>query len=95
MAIINPMSVMDIIKGKLGDFVLKNYNGKLVLSSRPDMRHVKPSEKQLHSRRRFALAVQYAKAILNDIDKKLCYEKLINPKETVYQFAIKEYYRLH
>ena len=64
--------------GNLGDIVIKNYKGKIVLCKKSDRSRVVPSELQNQTTSRFALAVARAKALIADPVKKAELEKSLN-----------------
>lgn len=82
--------------GAIGkQFVVKQYNGKTVITAYPDMSRVKPSANQQMRRNVFAEAVAYAQAINNNPAKKAAYQKKLMKGQTVYRAAIAEYMRKH
>lgn len=91
MAIISNQSLLAGVRGKVGAFVIKRYGNKIVLSAKPCMRNLPPSDLQRRGRERFAAAVQYAKSIMNNPEKKALYEKKVAKGQTVFHFAIKEF----
>ena len=76
-----------------GQFVFKHYRKrrKTVVSKKPDMSKVKPSEKQLGEKSRFAEAIRFAQGIIRDPAKKAAYK--VKDGDTVYNTAIKDYMR--
>ncbi|SDG22586.1 hypothetical protein [Chitinophaga filiformis] len=70
-------------------FVVKTRMGRTLLTKYPDMSHVVPSALQLEEKSRFAAAVKYARAIVNDPVRKATYKA--HPGSTVYHSAIKDY----
>jgi hypothetical protein len=76
--------------GRVGDFVLKNYNGKCVMAKRPDCSKVIKSARQQVFMNKFAKAVKvglFAKANPTLIDH---YHK-IRPDLSTYHAAISDY----
>ena len=61
------------LQGQVGDVVFKRYGNKIVISRKPDMSNVKPSEAQLAQRARFRAATQYSKQALADPEVKALY----------------------
>ena len=60
---LNP--ILDDIRGKIGDYVLRRApSGKLILSKAPDMSRVKWSKTQKENRQCFKEATAYAKAAM-------------------------------
>ena len=76
-----------------GQVIFKNYRkrGKIVVSKKPDMSRVKPSENQLKEKSRFAEAIRFAQGIISDPAKKAAYK--VKEGDTVYNTAIKDYMR--
>ena len=76
-----------------GQFVFKYYRerDKTVVSKKPNMDGVVPSEKQLKEKSRFAEAIRFAQGIINDPVKKAAYK--VEKGQTVYNAAIKDYMR--
>jgi len=74
-----------------GQVIFKNYRkrGKIVVSKKPDMSRVKPSENQLKEKSRFAEAIRFAQGIISDPAKKAAYK--VKEGNTVYNTAIKDY----
>ncbi len=91
MAIVSNCSLLAGVSGKVGSFVVKRYGDKVVLSARPEMRNVKPTELQRQKREDFAAGVQYAKAILQDPEKRAVYERKLAKGENVFRCVLKEY----
>jgi spore coat protein CotF len=92
MAKLNKDSLLHGISGSIGeDLVFKNYANKTIVSKKPDMSKVKPSHLQLLSRERFAKATAYAKHINNNPELRAAYQKKLQPGESVYHYAMKEF----
>ena len=79
------------LSGTIGDIVIKQYRYGTVISKRPDMTGVKPTNAQKKKRSVFAEAVEYAKAIVADPLQKEKFQRKIGRKKTVYHEAIREY----
>jgi co-chaperonin GroES (HSP10) len=80
------------ISGTLGgQIVFKHYRKRqqTVISKKPDMSKVIPSENQLKEKSRFAEAIRFAQDIIRDPAKKAAYK--VKEGETVYNTAIKDY----
>jgi hypothetical protein len=75
--------------------VFKQYAHKVVITNYPDMSAVKPSPQQKDQRQKFKKAVAYAQNILQNETLKKAYQKKIKNNQTVYHFAIREYFMLH
>jgi co-chaperonin GroES (HSP10) len=74
-----------------GQIVFKHYRKRqqTVISKKPDMSKVIPSENQLKEKSRFAEAIRFAQDIIRDPAKKAAYK--VKEGETVYNTAIKDY----
>lgn len=82
--------------GAIGkQIVVKQYNGKTVITAYPDMSGVKPSANQKMRRSVFADAVAHAKEINNNPAKKAAYKKKLKKGQTVYRAAISQYMKEH
>ncbi len=68
---LNP--ILDELRGQLGEVVFKRYGHKTVISRKPDMSKVKPSEAQLARRAQFKAATEYSKQALADPALKAVY----------------------
>ena len=94
MATGNDSLLLHKVRGQIGkQIVVKQYGNKTVITGYPDMSGIKPSKLQKVKRKGFAEAVAYARAIVNDPAKKTAYAKKVKKGQTVYHYAIKEYYR--
>ncbi len=92
MARVSGNFILKGMRGKIGkELVIKQYGSKTVVTKYPDMSNVKPSDLQTNQRIRFADAVAYAKAINNNPEQKAAYQKKVKQRESVYQYAIKEF----
>ena len=84
--------LLDNLQGQIGKtIVVKRYGNKTVISAYPDMSNIVPTKAQKKGRKVFAKAVAYAKKISNDPVKKALYKKKLKKRQTVYNYAIKEY----
>ncbi|MXV51926.1 hypothetical protein GS399_13165 [Pedobacter sp. HMF7647] len=85
----------DITTGLSGainkQLVFKQYKHGTVVTKYPDRSKVKLSEKQVAANERFKLAVEYARAILADPEKKAAFAKKLPEGKTVYYAALSEY----
>lgn len=93
MASVSKQSILNDLKGQLGkELVFKQYRNKTVVSRRPDMSRVRASTYQKKNRSLFAAAVAYAKEISRNPEKKQLYAGRVADGQTVYHYAIKEFY---
>lgn len=82
--------------GAIGkQIVVKQYNGKTVITAYPDMSRVKPSANQKMRRNVFTDAVAYAKGINDNPAKKAAYKKKLKKGQSVYHAAISAYMKEH
>jgi hypothetical protein len=81
------------MSGKLGNLVIKNYNGKTVVCMYPDYEQKPATGNQAISRLRFKEANAYAKTITQNAELKKKYAKKIKGTQTVHQLAMKEYFK--
>ena len=61
---LNP--ILAELRGQMGDLVFKRYGNRVVVSRKPDMLQVKPSQAQLAQRARFRQAMGYCRQALAD-----------------------------
>lgn len=82
------------IQGQIGKkIVVKHYGKRVVLTKAPDMSNIKPSVLQKVQRSRFAEAVAYARHINNTPALKAAYKKKAAKSKSVYQYALKEFFK--
>lgn len=82
------------IHGRMGRYIYRRGpNGKTIISRRPDVSNVQPSEAQLAHRRRFKEAVAYAKAALADPQLRARYEAQSAANKTPYNLAVSDYFK--
>jgi hypothetical protein len=94
MARLAPNTALKNIKGQLGkQLVFKQYGDKIIVTAYPDMSRVKPSKLQKVYRNKFKEAVAYAKNINRNAALKKEYSKKVKPGESVYHYALKEYFK--
>jgi hypothetical protein len=88
---LNP--ILDDIRGKIGDYVLRRApSGKLILSKAPDMSRVKWSKTQKENRQRFKEATAYAKAAMAEPEVRARYEKRATEEgKRPYNLALSDY----
>jgi hypothetical protein len=93
MARVKRNSVLEALQGTIGkELVIKQYCDKVVVTRYPDMSKVKATERQKEQRRKMKEANDYAKAVLKNPELKAFYEKQLQPGESIYRKAIKEYF---
>lgn len=94
MARVHNNPVLQGVRGRIGDFIIKQYSYGPVITTRPYVRKLRRgelSELQVLKRKNFADAVAYAKSIVRDREKKAAYAKKLPKGKQVYQAAIKEF----
>jgi hypothetical protein len=80
------------ISGAIGKkIVVKQYKEGEVITKFPDMSGITASEGQRDCRNFFREAVAFARAIVNDPEKKKLYQKKAGKNQTVFNAAISEY----
>src|SRR5882757_8979983 len=92
MAISTNNIIIEGLSGLLGQqLCFKNYRrrGTTVVSKKPNMDNVVPSEKQLQEKSRFGDAIRFAQSILRDPAKKAAYKT--EEGRSVYHTAITDY----
>ena len=88
--------ILHKIRGAIGkQIVVKQYGNKTVITAYPDMSNVKPSKLQRLKRKKFALAIEYARSIINDPVKKAAYARKLKRGARVYNAAIGEFLSKH
>jgi hypothetical protein len=93
MAQVNRNSIISALSGAIGqELVIKQYGDKVVVTKYPDMSKVKPSERQREQRKRMREANQYAQSIMCNPILKESYQKNLQPGESIYKKAVKEYF---
>lgn len=88
-------SLLGCLKGALGkELVFKQYKDKVVISKYPDMTKLKPSERQVVQRAKMKAAVAYAQKVMRDPVLRTAVERNLQPGESVYHKAKKEYFEI-
>ena len=75
--------------------VLKTYGNKTFLSKLPDMSKVEFTENQKAEQSLFADAIDYARSIISDPEKKAAFKATLEPGRRVYNAAISAYLKEH
>jgi hypothetical protein len=93
MAQVKSNSIFSALSGAIGqELIIKQYGDKIVVTKYPDMSRVKPSERQREQRKRMREANQYAQSIMSNPILKESYQKNLQPGESIYKKAVKEYF---
>jgi hypothetical protein len=94
MARLRKHSLLEALSGALGkEIVIKQYADKTVVSKYPDMSKVKASQRQRAQRELMAQANAYASSINRSPVLRAKYKKKLKAGESVYHFAIKEFFK--
>ena len=93
MAILKNNHLLAGLSGKVGNFVLKQLNGKTIMCAVPNKSHVKATKQQKANRLRFKKAIAYAKVINDDPEKRKLYLKKLKKGDTVFRFAMREFFK--
>ena len=88
-------SMFNGFHGKFGNMVFRQMNGKTYISSAPRKSRLPRSDKQLKAQNRFQRAVMYAKAILADPEARAALAARLEPGQTVYTLAIRDFYEMY
>ena len=80
------------VTGKIGDFIVRNVNGKTVISAKPKKYKISNSVKSIESRQRFAVTVAFSKVIngLSTLQEiwNLKKEENLSEYQTIHKFNI-------
>lgn len=81
------------VRGRVGDFVLRNINGKTFISARPHRVNVSKSPEAVARRKRFAMAANIS-ACLNksELFKKVWVDSVYEKNKTAYNLMLKHFY---
>ena len=82
------------IRGRVGDFIIKQYAYGTVITRRPDMSGAGSTKKQQAVRSRFKKAVAFAQSILANNEERKRYKR-IKGKGSAYNKAIAAYLKAH
>jgi hypothetical protein len=85
----NPL--LEGVSGRLGNFTIKQYKDKIVLTNNPERRKRKPTAVQKEKRSLFKEAVTYAKRVLKDPKRAAAYARNLKGKRNVFQAALSDY----
>ena len=88
---LNP--VLEQIRGQVGDLVFKRYGDEVIISQKPDLSDVVPTEAQQAARDRFRQAALYGKLVLADPATKTLYEKAAKAKgQPVFSLTVADFF---
>jgi len=88
---LNP--ILEQIRGQVGDLVFKRYGEEVVISRKPDLSGVEPSEAQLAARERFRQAALYGKMVMADPETKTIYEEAAKAKgKPVFSLTVADFF---
>lgn len=91
----NYAMLKDLSGAFASQLIFKQYSYGTVVSKVPDMSGIKRTRSQKRKNNRFKEAVKYARAIVNDPQKKKAFAKKLKVDQRVYTAAIKEYLKLN
>ena len=92
MAIMNSDSPLGGFSGRIGNLIVRRYNGRTVLSARPRPSSKPPTDKQLERQARFRRAAAYGRNVCADPNLRQEYER-ITGKLGVYPIAVRDFLR--
>ena len=75
---LNP--IFEKVQGRVGDLVLKQVSGEMVMARLPDLSNVEPSLAQLETRQRFQAAALYGKTALAETTVREAYVRAANER---------------
>lgn len=91
MASVNNNPLLQGVRGRVGDFIVKQYSYGTVITAAPVMPRRKLTALQKLKRKNFAEAVAYAQGILRNPAKKAAYARKLPKGKRVYHAAIQEF----
>lgn len=80
-------------RGKIGNLVFRKYGDRTIICMAPGARKKPPTAMQASQMQLFKEAVAYARALCNDPDKVSEIEKKLKPGQSVWHFAVAEYFK--
>ncbi|MEO5977943.1 MAG: hypothetical protein ABIS36_07325 [Chryseolinea sp.] len=80
MAIVKNNPLLHGVSGKIGEMIIRQYNGKTVVSKRPEKSNVS-TQSQREKRNRFSEASRYARTHMNNPELKAMYETGMTEKK--------------
>jgi hypothetical protein len=92
MAEVNQNIFLRGLKGRLGEFVLRQYKGKTIVCRYPVMPESR-SRKQKANSQRFREAVAFAREVMADPERKAAYQKEVKRKQSVFHYVVGVYLR--
>jgi hypothetical protein len=88
---LNP--ILEQIRGQVGDLVFKKYGEGVIISRKPDMEGVEPTEAQLAQRERFREGVLYGKMVVADPEAKALYDEVAQAKgKPVFSLMVADFF---
>jgi hypothetical protein len=94
MAIVVKSLILKSISGKLGEFVVRQYKDRTIVSMRPDRSRVRPSRKQKAHQAKFKRAVKYAKRVMENEKLRARYEEKVKKGKSIFQYLVREYMKI-
>lgn len=87
---LNP--ILERIRGQVGDLVFRRFQGRTILSRKPDLAGVVPSEAQLAHKERFRQAALYGKVVMADAAQKSLYVEAAKERgKPVFSLTVADY----
>ena len=88
---LNP--ILEQIRGQVGDLVFKRYGKEVIISRKPDLSGVEPSQAQLAARERFRQATLFGKMVMADPETKAIYEEAAKAKgKPVFSLTVADFF---
>lgn len=88
---LNP--ILEQIRGQVGDLVFKRYGKEVIISRKPDLSGVEPTEAQLAVRERFRQAALYGKMVMADPETKMLYVEAAKAKgKPVFSLTVADFF---
>ncbi len=88
---LNP--ILEQVRGQIGDLVFKRYGDEVIISRKPDLTGVEPTEAQLAQRERFRQAAIYGKMVMADPETKTLYQEAAKAKgQPVFSLTVADFF---
>ena len=88
---LNP--ILEQIRGQVGDLVFRRYGDEVVISRKPDLSDVEPTEAQLAAQARFREAALYGKMVMADPETKALYAEAADAQgKPVFSLTVADFF---
>jgi hypothetical protein len=88
---LNP--ILEQVRGQVGDLVFKRYGDDVVISRKPDMDSLMPTDRQVAARDRFKQAALYGRVAMADPETKTLYEAAAKAKgQPVFSLMVADFF---